>query len=427
MTSRSAAAGSAFTHQLQKIRVREHQLRYEGWRDVAACGVGAFFATVPLNTFAIFLKPLCDHFSWSRESAASVYGALTLSAAASAPWLGSLIDRRGARKVILPALAVSACAVASLAALTSALWHFRVVFGVLGVAMMGASPIAYSRVIFGWFDEYRGRALGVMLIGAAISGIVLPPISQVLITMAGWRVAWLALGGTTLAIALPVGVTWIRECQPLGRDAALGSRAVTVAAALRSRVFWTLMVVVFGGTAATNGAIVHMVALLTDRGVPASHAALSVSAMGGASLVGRLVTGWLLDRFAAARVSTTMLVIVALGTFLLAAAHSLAAGIVAAACIGFGSGGEVDVVPYLLSRYFGLQSLSTLYGLNWTAWGLAGAAGPILLGRAFDASGSYGSALFQLGLLTLITAGLMLRLPPASLSAPSDSVDAEPA
>lgn len=389
----------------------EHHLRYDGWRVVAACGVGAFFATVPLNTFGVFLKPLCDHFSWSRESAASAYGTLTLVAAASAPVLGGLMDRRGARRVILPSLALSGCAVASLAVLTPRLWHLRAVFGVLGAAMMGASPIAYSRAIFGWFDRLRGRALGVMLIGAAISGIVLPPVAQALIARAGWRVAWLALGAATLTVALPAAALFIRDRGSIGLGRIPDSAGVPVSEALRSRAFWTLVVVVFGGTIATNGAIVHIVALLADRGVPARQAALSVSAMGAASLVGRLLTGWLLDRYPAARVSTALLTTVALGTFLLAAAHSLASGVVAAICIGFGSGGEVDVIPYLLSRRFGLRSFSTLYGLNWTAWGLAGAAGPILLGRAFDTTGSYGAALVELGCVTLAAAGLMLTFP----------------
>jgi MFS family permease len=86
-------------------------------------------------------------------------------------------------------------------------------------------------------------------------------------------------------------------------------------------------------------------------------------------------------------VSFVLLTIAAFGTFLLADARTFLVELIAALSIGFGTGGEVDVVPYLLSRYFGLRSLSTLYGLNWTVWGLAGAAGPVLMGRVFDATG----------------------------------------
>jgi len=133
--------------------------------------------------------------------------------------------------------------------------------------------------------------------------------------------------------------------------------------------------------------------------------------MGAASLVGRLATGWMLDRFQPVRVSVVMVTIAAAGPFVLAAAHSLEMGVVAAVCLGFGSGGETDIIPYLLSRYFGLRSLSTLYGLNWTAWGIAGAVGPTLMGRAFDTTGSYSGALIVLGVVTLAAAGLTSTLP----------------
>ena len=142
-----------------------------------------------------------------------------------------------------------------------------------------------------------------------------------------------------------------------------------------------------------NGALVHMAALLTDRGFSPARAAMAISTMGAASVAGRLATGWLLDRFRPARVSVVLLAISALGTFVLSGAESFGVALVAATFIGFGTGGEIDVTPYLLSRYFGLRSLSTLYGLNWTAWGIAGVIGPVAMGRAFDATGSYAPVL----------------------------------
>ena len=160
-----------------------------------------------------------------------------------------------------------------------------------------------------------------------------------------------------------------------------------------------------------NGAIVHMAALLTDRGVAATQAGFAVSAFGAASLAGRLLTGWLLDRFFGARVSVALLGIASLGTFLLASASSFAESVLAAALIGFGMGGEFDVTPYLLSRYFGLRTFSTLYGIAFASSAVAGAIGPILLGRAFDLSGSYEALLIRLAFFTLLVASLMFTLP----------------
>jgi cyanate permease len=185
----------------------------------------------------------------------------------------------------------------------------------------------------------------------------------------------------------------------------------SVAQGLRSRAFWIIVIVLFASSLSQNGAIAHLAALLTDRGISAASAAVAVSVLGGATLAGRLITGWLLDRYFAPRVSFGLLALAALGTYLLAAAHSIYTGCLGAALIGFGMGGEADVTPYLLSRYFGLRSFSTLYGFSWTAYALAGAAGPVLMGRAFDATGSYEALLARLSLFTVGTAALMLLLP----------------
>ena len=69
------------------------------------------------------------------------------------------------------------------------------------------------------------------------------------------------------------------------------------------------------------------------------------------------------------------------------------------------------MTPYLISRYFGVRSFATLYGFTWTAYAIAGAVGPILMGRAFDATQSYASLLMILGVFTIIAAGLMLLMP----------------
>jgi len=79
--------------------------------------------------------------------------------------------------------------------------------------------------------------------------------------------------------------------------------------------------------------------------------------------------------------------------------------------IGVGMGGEADIIPYLLSKYFGLRSFSTLYGFTWTAYALAAALGPVLMGRAFDAAGSYETFLMQLSVITLASGALMLLMP----------------
>jgi MFS family permease len=209
----------------------------------------------------------------------------------------------------------------------------------------------------------------------------------------------------------PIVARFVRDADRRDAHASGGVPWRLVRDALRSRVYWTLLFVVFGTTLALNGVVVHLSALLIDRGLPASHAVMVMSVMGGGSLAGRLVTGWLLDRFDAIRVLFVLLAVAAAGVYLLADANSFVSGVIAAACIGFGTGGEVDVVPYLLSRYFGLHRLGTLLGVVWMAFGLAGAAGPVMMGRAFDSTGSYQGVLIALAAGAIAAAGLILTLP----------------
>jgi MFS family permease len=168
-----------------------------------------------------------------------------------------------------------------------------------------------------------------------------------------------------------------------------------------------------------------MAALLTDRGVSPGQAAIAVSLLGGATLAGRIVTGWLLDRYFAPRVAFALMVIAAIGTFALATAKSSSAGFFGAACIGIGMGGEADVTPYLITRYFGLRSFSTLYGFTWTAYAIAGAIGPVIMGKAFDATGSYQVLLSSLSVLTLVAGVLMLSLPSYQATASQYKLTAE--
>lgn len=369
------------------------------------------FASLLVYTFGIFLKPWTEEFAWSRESVSTAFGIAAMTVALCSPALGYLLDRVNPTRVIVPCLVVFGAAFASLSLLTPRLWHLYTVFFVLGVVGNGTAQMAYSRAVSSWFDARRGTALAVVMAGGAVGAMVLPPIAEALIARYGWRQAAAVLGAAVLVIGPPLAARFVRQRPLPPPTAAMQRNGGSVTEGLRSRVFWILVAVLFGSSVAQNGAITHLAALLTDRGVSGGSAALAVSAMGAASLVGRLATGWLLDRFFAPRVAFGLLAMAALGTLLLATADSLAPGVVAAALIGAGMGGEADVTPYLLSRYFGLRAFSMLYGLTWTAYAIAGAIGPILMGRAFDAAGSYATLLAMLSGVMIVVATMMLLLP----------------
>jgi MFS family permease len=144
--------------------------------------------------------------------------------------------------------------------------------------------------------------------------------------------------------------------------------------------------------------------------------------LGGSSLLGRVGVGWLLDRFFGARVAFAVSLTTAAGIFLLARANSFSAGCLAAALIGVGAGGEAAITPYLLTRYFGLRAFSTLYGLTWTFYAAAAAIGPVILGRAFDSTGSYASLLVILATALALAAAMNFLLPNYSKLSAIDSL-----
>ncbi len=388
-----------------------------GWLVVLAayCGAMVSFGSLLVFTFSIFLKPLSGAFGWSRESISAAFGFAALTVAVCSPPLGHLLDRFGPRRVILPCMAVFGAAFASLGFLTPRLVHLYAIFVLMGIVGNGTTQMGYSRAVATWFDRRRGLALALVMAGVGTGAMVFPPLAQALIAAYGWRAAYIVLGSLVLLLGLPLTAIFVRERphDTAGSSARSNTHlsGATVSEGLRSPAFWILIATLFLSSVSMNGAITHLSPLLTDRGVPAANAALAASMLGLASFFGRLVTGFLLDHFFGPRVGFCVCALSAGGILLLARAGSSVTGVAAALLIGLGVGAEADLTPYLLTRYFGLRAFSTLYGFTWTAYAIAGAIGPVWMGKAFDATGSYSSLLTFLSIATFGAAGLLLLLP----------------
>jgi MFS family permease len=398
----------------------ERRIGYPGWRVAGAGGVGVFFASLVVVTFPVLLKPLSLEFAWTREQVSAAFAIAAGVGAVSAAPLGFLLDRVAARRIAAPALAIFGCAFASLAGLTASLGHLYAVFALLGLAGIGASPVAFGRVISSWFSARRGLALALVVTGGALGGVLHPPLAQALVRLLDWRGACLALGLFALLVGAPVVARFAVE-RPIERVERVRADAATFTSALRSRAFWLLGAGLMCGTMAQNSVVVHLHALLTDRGVGVDRAALAMSAMAFSAVAGRIVTGAVIDRRSASHAGAALMALAALGAFLLSAATSFATAVFGAVLVGFGTGGESDIAPYLVSRYFGLRCFSSLYGVIWFAGGVGGSVGPILMGRAFDLEGTYSTMLLRLAGAALFAALLMLALPRLGSATPDDA------
>jgi MFS family permease len=415
---------TADRHPQEISESNERDFKYYGWRVVlAAClGVMGGFGSLFVYTFTVFVKPLGAEFGWNRESVSLGFAIAAMTVGLSSPLIGRLIDRFGPRRVILPCMTVFGCGVASLALLHSGLWQFYATCFVIGVVGNGAAHLAYARSISTWFQRRLGVALAFVMVGAGLGAMILPVVAQSVVSRSGWRAAYVSLGVLALLLGLPLSWRYIVERgSAQKRSAPVSHSGLTWQQGLRSFSFWIIVAVLFVSSISMNGAITHLSALLTDRGITAQEAALCASILGGSSVLGRIGTGWLLDRFFGARVAFVVSLLTAAGIFLLARANSFAAAGFAAALIGIGAGGEAAITPYLLTRYFGLRDFSTLYGVTWTFYAASGAVGPVLLGRAFDSTGSYVSLLSILALALSLAAAMNLLLPQYSASTATGS------
>jgi MFS family permease len=392
----------------------EFDLGYYGWRVVlAACfGTMAGFGSLFVYTFSVFVKPLTAEFGWSREAVSRGFAIAAITLGLTSPLLGRWIDQLGPRRIILACMTVFGCGVASLALLRFGLWQFYGTCFVLGAVGNGAAHLAYSRSISTWFQQRLGMALAFVMVGAGLGAMIWPVFTQAIINRWDWQAAYGSLGGLALLLGMPLSWRFIRERDRAGHKSSTVSHSgVTWQQGLGSFAFWIITAILFVSSISMNGAITHLSALLTDRGISPTNAALCASVLGGSSLLGRIAVGWLLDRFFGAHVAFAVNLITALGVFLLAHAASFPAGCLAAALIGIGAGGEAAITPYLLTRYFGLRGFSTLYGLTWTFYAAAAAIGPVILGHAFDATGSYASLLVLLAAALGLAAAMNLLLP----------------
>lgn len=397
--------------------IGEDSLRYPGWRAVLAAHLGTMvsFGSLFVFTFGVFLKPVAAEFGWSREEISRGFAVAAMTVAVASPFLGHALDRWGPRRVVLPCFAAFAAGLFLLGRIGGRLAEFYAACFLIGAAGNGTTQMGYGGAVASWFTRRRGLALACVMAGVGIGSLAHPVIAERLIAGYGWRSAYVVLAATVLLIGIPPSALWLRR-----RESPRGQRrrgGMGVREPLARCEFWLLVAVLFLGSLAVNGTLTHMAAHLTDRGMTAAEAALATGILGVANLFGRLMTGWLLDRYFGPRLSALLLVSMAAGFLVLLGARTAPAAALAAVLIGVGLGGEADVTPYLLSRYFGLSSFSTLYGVTWTFYALAGGIGPVLFGRAFDSSGGYDAVLRAAAGLTLAAAALMFglrRYPPAS-------------
>ena len=402
------------------------QLFY-GWWVVLTAALALFLGPTPIMvfSFAVFLRPLVQEFHASRSAVSLAFSLHAVMTALSLLFAGRLIDRFGPRNAILMSTFTTGLILLAANFCSGHIWQLYLFYAALGVASCGLTPVSYCDVISHWFDRYRGRALGFMMAGLGTGALVMPSVAHYLIATFGWRMAFGFSGATILLISVPLLAMFLKEkpeligLLPDGAPTAFtrskirdADSGIGFGEAARTSTLWLLLctfVLVAGGVSACS---THIAAVLADQGVSARTAAFASSVFGGGLLLGRVGSGYLLDRFFAPRVGAVIFGCAGMGMALLRIADSQSLAFAAAFVIGLGFGAEVDIMAYLTGRYFGLRSFGAIYGFVFAGFGVAAGSGAYLMGAGFDATGSYALPLTLFSIATLIGAALMLRLGP---------------
>ena len=382
------------------------------WWIVFASGLGLVVGQGPILVFAtgVFLKPVSEDLGFGRGEISTAIGISNVMTAISAPFFGRTLDLWGVRRPLLASIALFALATAGMAMMAPSFTVLALLYGLAGLVSAGQSPTAYSKVIASYFDRDRGLAMGLALAGVGVGTTLVPTLSNTLINAFGWRIGYVGLGAAIMLVAfIPV---FLLLPEPRTRTSATTTAlpGMSFAEAIRTWRYWALAIAFFLATTTINGSLVHVVPLLTDRGVPIDTAVATMAGAGLALIVGRVAAGYVMDRVFAPYVALAFLVGPMIGLAILGWDLQFVSPLVGTVMLGLGIGAEVDLLSFLITRYFGVRAFGALHGLMFSGVVLGNAAGAAALGWSFQLLGSYRPAFAVFEVLLVITCVLFLTL-----------------
>jgi MFS family permease len=393
------------------------------WWVVFGSFIGQMVNTgvIVLFTFAVFLKPVSAELGWGRATLTSAMFLAGVIAALVAPVVGKLMDVYGVRRVALPGIVIYSITIACFSLLGHSLYLLYALAAIAAFSGHVQTPMGYAKVISSRFEQHRGIALGIAIAGVGAGTAIIPQIAQLLIRDVGWRLAFVGVGMIIFVLAFPAVAICLGEPGTSRSDrrslteAMPGPRLSEVMQ--HDRRFWLLLFTFFLSAIAINGTITHIVALLTDRGNSVQIATSVLSSAGIALIVGRLISGYCLDRVFGPYVAIAFFLMAGAGIALIASGTGgLTAAWLGTVMCGLGLGAEGDLLAYFVGRYFGLRSYGTVYGFMIGVFSLGNGVGPFLMGLSFDHTHSYWTASAGFIVLTLTCCVLALFLGEYSFS-----------
>jgi predicted MFS family arabinose efflux permease len=387
----------------------------KGWPAVlsAMFGVGLGLSPLGFYTIGVFAPVLAKAFGWSFGEIFFGITVQTIAVIIFAPLTGLLADRFGARPVALISLVLFALAFMTFAAGNGSIAMFYASWALLAIVGSGTLPMTWTRPINRQFQQHKGMALGIALMGTGIFGFFSKPLTHALITGFGWREAYIGIGLLPLVIGVPIGLALFRDPAPASATSLETPplEGMELGEALRAWRFWLLAAALLPISFGITGALPNMENILSGDGFSGARITDLTSLIGLSAIAGRLLGGFLLDLFWAPAVAAFILSTPIISLFLLIQPALSTPEAAAAIClIGFAVGVEYDLIAYLVARYFGMRAYTTLYGILYTCFGVGAGFAPFIFGWSFDKEHSYTPILEVAAVLLLLSALSLLTL-----------------
>jgi len=383
------------------------------WALVVVCaiGIGIGVVSLPFYTQGLFIEAWIKDFGWTRAQASFGILGSTLTLALVSPLVGAIVDRYGLARPVAASLLGLSIGFLLLGLYVQSVTTFVILAILQALLGSASSPLAYTRAINTVFDKQRGLALGFALSGTGIAAMVGPKIVGNLIETLGWRGAYFSLAGFTLVS----GVIIVSILSRL--SGAKTPPKIDIAAsdtgfkeAVKTKTYWIMLGAMFTLSLGFGGMIVHFVPILLESGLTMSVATSTAGVIGIAVILGRIVVGAAVDKIFAPYVAFVVIFSCILGVLSLAIFGTKAA-IPAAFVIGFSIGAEVDLIGYLVAKYFKMAAYGRIYGRQYAAFGFGTAFSPAIIGAIHDSTGNYQAAIYAAIAALSVSAVLFLFLP----------------
>ncbi|MFN0096579.1 MAG: MFS transporter [Dehalococcoidia bacterium] len=405
---------------------RQPRLFY-GWIIVGALAAmsGLSMALAGFN-FGLFIRPMERDLGISRQTFGWALSVRQIAGAVTAPFVGRLLDKHGARGFLIAAVSVSAAGMIGLAYMTEA-WQLLAIFIVMGLfGMVGPGAMAMSVPVAKWFVTKRGKAMAIVSIGTPVGAVIFVPLTELFIHTWGWQNAWLILAGLGLAGVVPLALLIRRQPEDMGllpdgatarthgglHAALAAERSFTVSEATHTVTFWRL-VTVFSLVMLAMGSVgLHRIPHFSDQGISAGLVSLATSSDAVAATASTFAMGMLFQRFPARYVGSAGFVLLSGAVVLTIYSHTVPMMFLSMIVFGFGAGGMILLQNFLWADYFGRANVGGIRGAAMPFTMVFSAAGPPLSGYVQDSTGSYNPVWWVGSVLMVIGAAILVTTPP---------------